>query len=78
MIPQKMSKVNEAKETVKPSKYDKSKRKEEAKAKAAAKAAKAKPAAKPSAKKSAVKVEMEESKDAGGGGELLEFDNVLF
>ena len=30
MIPQKKSKVDEAKETVKPSKYDKSKRKEEA------------------------------------------------
>ena len=77
MIPQKLSKVNEAKDTVKPSKYDKSKRKEEAKAKAAAKAAKAKPAAKPSAKKpSAAKSEMEESKDTGGGGDdgLLEFD----
>ena len=75
MIPQKLSKVNEAKDTVKPSKYDKSKRKEEAKAKAAAKAAKAKPAAKPSAKKpSAAKSEMEESKDAGGGDGLMEFD----
>ena len=77
MIPQKMSKVNEAKDTVKPSKYDKSKRKEEAKAKAAAKAAKAKPAAKPSAKKAPVKQEIEESKgggDTGGGDGLLEFD----
>ena len=75
MIPQKLSKVNEAKDTVKPSKYDKSKRKEEAKAKAAAKAAKAKPAAKPSSKKpSAAKQEMEESKDAGGDDGLMEFD----
>ena len=38
MIPQKLTKVNEAKDSVKPTKYDKSQRKEAAKAKAAAKA----------------------------------------
>ena len=73
MIPQKLTKVNEAKDSVKTTKYDKSQRKEAAKAKAAAKGAAKKAPGKTTAKKPSMNMaDMEEEKK--GGGDAMEFD----